>query len=184
MLSFTKRRRQVARPGGPQRGDILLFSHAKGFARLIPWFTGSRYYHCALYEGEGRVLEARVSGVVRRDLTCTRDFVFRVVPMPETASREVLDYARGKLGLNYDFVDVFFIVLRHYFPLIRFTYPTHNSFVCSELIVVAWRRAGLDLFPGVEAATVIPADFEQFLPPDSRDETLDVPRIPLKTSRK
>lgn len=172
MLSFTKRRRAIARPNGPRPGDILLFSHAKGFARVIPWFTKSRYYHCALYEGEGRVLEARITGVVRRDLTNTSDCVFRVIPMPETHTREVLDYARGKLGLNYDFLDVIFIVLRHYFPLLRVSYANHNSFVCSELLVVAWRRVGLDMSPGAEAACVIPGDFEQFLPPDARDETL------------
>ncbi len=173
MLSFTKRRRAVARADGPKRGDILLFSHAKGFSRVIPWFTRSRYCHCALYEGEGRVLEARITGVVRRDLTTTSDCVFRVIPKPEAYSRVVLDYTRDQLGLNYDFLDVFLIVLRHYFPLVRFTRSNRNSFVCAELIVVAWRRAGLDLFPNTEAACVIPGDFEQFLPPDSHDETLN-----------
>jgi cell wall-associated NlpC family hydrolase len=170
-LSFTKRRRYVARPDGPKPGDILLFSHARGLSRLIPWFTSSRYYHCALYEGDGHVIEARPAGVVRRDLTQCHDMAFRVIPMPEEHGQDALDYARCCLGGNYDVIDVFFIILRHYFTRIRFTYSNHDSFVCSELVVNAWRRAGLNLFPDQTSALLIPADFEPFLPPDAQDES-------------
>ncbi|RYG75125.1 hypothetical protein EON80_01695 [bacterium] len=170
-LSFTKRRRYLARPTGPKPGDILLFCHARGLSRLIPWFTDSRYYHCALYEGDGRVVEARPGGVVRRDLTKHADMAFRVIPMPEEAGQAALDYGRCCLGRNYDILDIVFIVLRHYYPKLRFTYSNHNSFVCSELVVNAWRRAGLDLFPGQNSALIIPGDFEAFLPPDSHDES-------------
>jgi uncharacterized protein YycO len=170
-LSFTKRRRYVARPDGPKPGDILLFCHARGLSRLIPWFTDSRYYHCALYEGDGRVVEARPSGVVRRDLTQCSDMAFRIIPMPEEHGQVALDYARCCLGRNYDVIDVFFIILRHYFPQVPITYSNHNSFVCSELVVNAWRRAGLDLFPRRKSSLIIPADFERFLPPDTHDES-------------
>ena len=36
--------------------------------RLITWFTGSPFYHVALYAGDQHVVEARPQGVVRRDL--------------------------------------------------------------------------------------------------------------------
>jgi cell wall-associated NlpC family hydrolase len=170
-LSLTKRRRYIARPTGPKPGDILLFSQARGLSRLIPWFTGSRYYHCALYEGDGRVVEARPSGVVRRDLKEEEDMVFRIIPMPEEKGQAALDYGRCCLGRNYDVLDIFFIILRHYFPWLRINYSNHDSLVCSELVVNAWRGAGLDLFPGEQSALLIPADFEPFLPPDAQDES-------------
>lgn len=172
MLSFTKRRRALARPRGPKPGDILLFTHAKGLSRLIPWFTGSRYYHCGLYEGQGCSLEARPGGVVRRDLSRDPDAVFRVIPMPEEHGQQALDAARCCLGNNYDLLDIAFIMMRHWFPRLRFSYSNHNSLVCSELVVLAWRHVGLDLFPDQAPELVIPADFRAFLPPDSRDETL------------
>ena len=172
MLSFTKRRRAIARPDGPQRGDILLFCHARGLSRLIPWFTKSRYYHCALYEGDGRVLEARPNGVVRRDISKDPKMVFRVIPMPDDAGMPALDWAREQLGCKYDVMDVALIVLRTYFPRLHVHYFDRNAFFCSEIPVVGWRRAGLDLFPDRHAQEIIPGDFERFLPPDARDETV------------
>jgi hypothetical protein len=172
MLSFTKRRRALARPNGPQPGDILLFSHARGVAKLVPWFTKSRYYHCGLYEGGGRVLEARPNGVVRRDISRNSKMVFRTIPMPDNEGRAALDWAREQLGCKYDMMDVVFIVLRTYFPHARFPYANRCAFFCSEIPVLGWRHAGLDLFPGKRAQEIIPGDFEQFLPPDARDESL------------
>ncbi|MBW3636909.1 MAG: hypothetical protein KY445_10700 [Armatimonadetes bacterium] len=171
-LSFTKRRRSLARPDGPRPGDILLFSHATRLGRIIPWFTGSRYYHIALYEGHGMVLEARPGGVVRRDITKEKNQVFRVIPMTEGAGQLALDCARARLGLNYDIVGVCWIILRHYFPRLRIPFENHNCYSCGEFVLDSWRRAGLDLLPGADATTVIPADFQPFLPPDSHDETL------------
>ncbi len=172
MLSFTKRRRALARPDGPQPGDILLFSHARGISRLIPWFTQSRYYHCALYEGGGRVLEARPSGVMRRDISKDPKMVFRTIPMPDGLGKTALDWAREKLGCKYDVFDVLVIIVRTYYPRLHVPHTNRKSFFCSEIPVLGWREAGLDLFPGQLAEELIPSDFEQFLPPDARDETL------------
>ena len=171
-LSFTKRRRSHARPHGPQPGDILLFSGATRRGRVLPWFTGSRYYHVALYEGHGMVLEARPGGVVRRDITKEKNQVFRIIPMPEAAGQAALDHARQCLKLHYDLIGVFFIIARHFFPRLRLPFESCNRYVCGEFVVQSWRLAGLDLLPGADATTVIPADFQRFLPPDSHDETL------------
>jgi uncharacterized protein YycO len=171
-LSFTKRRRAVARPNGPQPGDLLLFSDATKMGRVIPWFTSSRYYHVAIYEGNGNVLEARPGGVVRRDITKEPNQVFRVIPMPEAAAQKALDAARSCLNLRYDVIGVGFIILRHYFPRLHLPFETHSSYSCGEFVLTSWRRAGLDLLPDADPTTVIPADFQPFLPPDAHDETL------------
>jgi uncharacterized protein YycO len=192
MKSFTMRgarrarahEEEVALPDGfpltprempdPQPGDILLFTHAKGLNRLIPWFTGSRYFHCGVYEGEGRVLEARPNGVVRRDLQSSNEGekVFRTVPMPEEGGDKAIHFVQSRIGSTYDPIDIAFIILRHTFPLWPIRYSNHRSFTCGELVARAWRAGGCDLFPNKQAAEVIPADFSRFLPRDSQDQVL------------
>lgn len=177
-LSFTKSRLKKARlaehrPDGlPLPGDILLFTDATGFSRLIPWFTGSRYYHVALYEGNGYVVEARPSGVVRRDIAHEEGNVFRVIPMPAAHATPALTYATACLGMPYDVLCVVSVVLHEYVPRFRFPYCNSERLMCAELVVRAWREAGVDLFPGCDAEQVIPADFQAHLPPDSRDMQL------------
>lgn len=171
-LSLTKPLLRDVRPDGPLPGDILLYTHALKFTRLIPWFTGSRYYHCGLYEGGDTVLEARPQGVLRRPIRGDRNAVFRVIPMPKERGPQALNYIRACLGSNYDPFDIAFIVLRHYFPGLHLKYSDHNRVTCGELVVLAWRAAGVDLFPGKAAEEVIPSDFARFLLPDSHDQTL------------
>lgn len=161
-----------ARPDGPLPGDILLFTHATGFSKLIPWFTGSRYYHCGLYEGSNHVLEARPQGVVRRNLKQGTLYPFRVIPMPREGAERALNFIRLRLGGDYDPVDIAFIIMRHTFPLLPLHYSNHSSFTCGELVVRAWRAGRCDLFPEENAAEIIPADFCRFLPPDAHDQVL------------
>ena len=169
-MSFTKSRLFAVRADrAPRPGDIVLFTDALGLTRIIPWFTGSRYYHCAVYEGDGWVLESRPQGVVRRNIALEPDNVIRVIPMPSEGSDRALEYCRCCLGKRYDILDVVFIVLRHSFPTIRLPYSSDDALVCSELVVRAWRAGGVDLFPGLEAALIIPGDFQGFLPVDSED---------------
>lgn len=158
----------------PQPGDILLFTHAKGLNRLIPWFTGSRYFHCGVYEGNGCVLEARPNGVVRRDLQSSGEGekVFRTVPMPEEGTEKAIHFVQSRIGATYDPIDIAFIILRHLFPLWPIRYSNHRSFTCGELMARAWRAGGCDLFPQRQASEIIPADFSRFLPRDARDQVL------------
>ena len=172
-IHFTKNRLARVRPDGPLPGDILLFSNAVGYTKLVPWFTGSRYYHVAIYEGDGKVLEARPSGVVRRDIVHEPGNIFRIIPMPRENVSTVLNAGRCCLGKRYDLLSVLFIVLNHSFPRLRLHWSSENSFVCGEFVVYCWREAGLDLFPDQNAGQVIPADFQPFLPTDSHDMTLD-----------
>lgn len=172
-MSFTKSRLAASRPDGmPRPGDVLLFTNASGLSKVIPWLTGSRYYHCGLYEGKGCVLEARPQGVVRRKISDHPDVVVRVIPMPTEQGEAAVGYARSCLGKNYDVLDILFIMMKHQFPRITLKYSNHDSLVCSELVVLAWRKAGVDLFPEKKADEVIPGHFQALLPVDSYDITL------------
>ena len=168
-LSFTKSPLFKTRPAGPLPGDILLFTDAPGLTRVIPWFTNSRYYHVGLYEGGPFSLEARVPGVLRRDISRDKQLVFRFVPMPREGAQKALDFVRAHLGSNYDLVDIAAIIVNHSFPKLRLNYSNPDSFTCGELIAEAWKAAGLDLFPATKPELIVPGDFAQFLPVDARD---------------
>ena len=171
-LSLTKSPLFETRPDGPLPGDILLFTDAPGLTRVIPWFTNSRYYHVGLYEGGPFSLEARVNGVIRRDISRDKQLVFRFVPMPREGTGAALDFIRKNLGANYDPLDIVAIMINHSFPKLRLNYSNSTRFTCGELIAEAWRSAGIDLFPGRQAELIVPGDFAQFLPVDSRDRVL------------
>ena len=80
----------------PRPGDILLFHNARGMNKLITWFTGSPFYHAALYAGDGHTVEARTPGVVRQDLR-GRENDFVVAPAPESKGAAALAWG-GNAG--------------------------------------------------------------------------------------
>lgn len=170
-LSLTKTPLYETRPAGPLPGDILLFTDAPGLTKVIPWFTNSRYYHVGLYEGGPFSLEARVPGVLRRDISRDKQLVFRFVPMPREGAQIALDFARKNLGANYDPLDVLAIMINHTLPKLRLNYSNESRFTCGELIAEAWQAAGVNLFPDIKSELVVPGDFARHLPVDARDRT-------------
>ena len=168
-LSLTKSPLFKTRPQGPLPGDILLFTDAPGLTKVIPWFTNSRYYHVGLYEGGPFSLEARVPGVIRRDISQDKQLVFRFIPMPREGAQIALDFARKNLGANYDPLDILAIMINHTFPKLRLNYSNETRFTCGELVAEAWQEAGVDLFPGIKSELVVPGDFARYLPVDARD---------------
>ena len=169
-LSLTKTPLFKTRPQGPLPGDILLFTDAPGLTKVIPWFTNSRYYHVGLYEGGPFSLEARVPGVLRRDISAQdKHLVFRFIPMPREGAQIALDFARKNLGANYDPLDILAIMINHTFPKLRLNYSNETRFTCGELVAEAWQEAGVDLFPRIKSELVVPGDFARYLPVDARD---------------
>lgn len=170
--SLTKTALFETRPNGPLPGDILLFTDAPGLTKVIPWFTNSRYYHVGLYEGGPFSLEARVNGVIRRDIGRDKQLVFRSISMPREGAQIALDFVRKNLGANYDLVDIAAIIINHSFPTLRVNYSNDTRFTCGELVADAWKAAGVDLFPDLQSELVVPGDFAQFLPVDARDRVI------------
>ena len=77
----------------PQPGDICLFYNARGLARLITWFTRSRFYHVALYTGDDCVIEARPRGVVQRDLRSVGEHDYIIIPAPQNKGAQAIKWA-------------------------------------------------------------------------------------------
>jgi uncharacterized protein YycO len=149
-----------------QPGDLLLFTRARGLNRTITWLTRSRYYHVGIYVGNNHVVEARPRGVVRRDLNGPDgDKSFVVIPSPINGDQRkaALRWAEAQVGDPYDPVSAFVIILDQLFGC-SIPYATNSRFSCGEYVTQAFAHAGADLFPSREPSTVVPADFEQFLP--------------------
>lgn len=151
----------------PKPGDILLFHNAKGLNRLITSFTGSPFYHAALYAGEGRTVEARTSGVVRQDLR-GRETDFVVAPAPEGKGKKAMDWAETQVGDAYDDLDIAVIVLDHLCRFVHFNYTPRNKFSCGEFVAVAFDKAEAHLFPERDLGDIVPGDFAPFVPPAVR----------------
>jgi len=152
-----------------QPGDLLLFNRAKGLNRLITWFTKSRFYHVGIYIGDNHVVEARPRGVVSRDLMGKDgDKRFEIIPAKNVGGNEVglqaASWAKAQIGDGYDPFNVAAIVLDRYFTCCAFNASLTNNWSCGEFVATAFLEAGKELFPDREVATVVPADFEKFLP--------------------
>ena len=148
----------------PQPGDICLFYNARGLARMITWFTRSRYYHVALYDEGDCVIEARPRGVVRRDLRAADEHDYIIVPAPGNGGEAALQWAKEQLGDGYDVSAVIVLVLERIFVNLRLNCkPSHNRFSCGELVLCAFRETGTELLPAFSPETVVPADFASLL---------------------
>ena len=153
----------------PQPGDILLFHNARGMNKLITWFTGSPFYHAALYAGEGRTVEARTPGVVRQDLR-GRENDYVVAPAPEGKGRAALAWAETQVGDAYDNLDVAVIILDHLCRFVHFNYTPRDKYSCGEFVAVAFDKAGAHLFPQSDLGDVVPGDFARFVPDEERQK--------------
>ncbi len=151
----------------PEPGDILLFHNAKGLNRLITAFTGSPFYHAALYAGDGKTVEARTPGVLRQDLR-GRENDFVVAPAPEGKGRKALAWAETQIGDAYDTIDIAVIILDHLCRFIHFNYTPQNKFSCGEFVAVAFDKADIHLFPERDLGDIVPGDFAPLVPPAVR----------------
>jgi hypothetical protein len=148
-------------------GDILLFKRAVGINRLITWLTRSRYYHVGLYAGEQHVVESRPRGVICRDLCGPDgDRAFDVIPAPQNAGPVALEWAQCQIGAAYDKSDSIVITLNFLFN-VRWPWLSRHEpgkFSCGEFVTMAFREAGVALFPEREPQEIVPAHFEPMLP--------------------
>jgi len=152
-----------------QPGDLLLFNRAKGLNRLITWFTKSRFYHVGIYIGDNHVVEARPRGVVTRDLMGPDgDKRFEIIPAENIGGRETAlraaVWAKSQIGDGYDAFNVAAIVLDRTFTCCAFNTTLPDRWACGEFVAAAFQQAGQDLFPEKPAPSVVPTDFEKFLP--------------------
>ena len=151
-------------------GDILLFHHARGFNRVILLVSGSRYYHVGLYAGGTEVIESRIKGVSKRDLSDTRlQLKFRIIPAPggPEVGRAALQWAEKHMGERYAYSSVFTIsldrIVDRFIGPVDFIWRQRARVSCGEFVAQAYEAAGERLFPDVDSDAVAPWDFARLL---------------------
>ena len=151
-------------------GDILLFHRATGWSRLIPHFSGSRYHHVGLYAGEQWIIEARVGGVVRRDISQAKMRLrFRVIAAPggPQVGQAALEWAQSQVGTRYAYFSIAALVLDRLLERLigpmDIVWRQRDRVSCGELVAQAYEVAGMRLFPDHEPEEVAPWDFARLL---------------------
>lgn len=171
MKSNTPRARRSALESASP-GDIVLFHHARGWSRLIPRFSGSRYHHVGLFAGGQWIIESRIGGVVKRDVSQAKVRLhFRLIPAPggPEVGRVALEWAEGQVGVRYAYLSIGALVLDRLVE--RLTGPMdiiwrqRDRVSCGELVAQAYEVAGMRLFPGHDPEEVAPWDFAALLRP-------------------
>lgn len=137
--------------------------------------TFSHYGHAALVTGldmdpdlpRVHVTEARPSGVIQR--WCAVD-EFRwssggPIKVTDLQRARIHDAAVSCLGKGYDWPSLWHFVPRFFGSKVGYSsdHPDRRLF-CSELVVWAYKEAGIDLFPGRAPGDIAPGELEQFCP--------------------
>jgi uncharacterized protein YycO len=147
-----------------------------GFAMwLVRLGTFSRYGHACVassdqYEDLVWIIEARPDGV-RETLVPVSEYRWMNVRLDIVQRDIIVDRVRACLGRGYDWPNVLGFLgkfLGRKWLGWNTEAPDQKVF-CSELVVWAYREAGLDLFPGKGPNSIAPADLERFCDPEGRD---------------
>lgn len=146
-------------------GDIVLFYNARGLSKTISLFTHSPFYHVAVSAGDTKVIEAIPSGVVCRDLNPNgRKRSFTAIPAPGGAGAAAIAWARTQIGNGYDSRDLAALMLDRVFAHLHLNVSSGDRYTCGEFVACAFQRAGITVFPDIDMADVVPADFARLLP--------------------
>ncbi len=146
-------------------GDILLSTERGGLSSAIRYATLSDYSHAALYLGNGKIIDATGTGVKVRNLSALagpaeRVGVIRVKSLSSRQADQIVRAATRLKGKWYNFAG---LVTSN---LDGLTYPVRKSFhaitgkrltvsaasltpgyYCSELVIHAFKAAGITIAP-------------------------------------
>ena len=159
-------------------GDIIVSRSSGEFSKLIRRATNSDVSHAMIYTGDGRVVEAVLTGVVNRPLSAalagaTYAAAYRHVKATPTAGRLAVGYALQQVGKRYDVsgligqggyqLDRWFLCTVQQVPACdliaekaNLWMESNNRFFCSELVANAFQHAGIPLVPNVRPAKISP----------------------------
>lgn len=139
--------------------DIVVSTTDAATSTGIRLGTASVVSHAALYAGEGFVLEAIGTGVVRRKLSLSLAddklaVAYRAPNLPDETAKAIIHYAESKVGTRYSVAGA---VLSSSPILCRVLGPRPTSFFCSQFVITAYANGGRSL-TDVPAQCVNPDD--------------------------
>lgn len=128
--------------------DIIVSTTSARVSGLIRVGTRSVVSHAALYAGSGSVIEAIGTGVTVRSIddSLSEDVLavaYRSPHITSTIARAVIQYASAQIGKPYSVTAAGRSALP---PLLcKVEGDTPAAFFCSQLVIEAYKRAGLPL---------------------------------------
>ncbi len=154
---------------GPTPGSFGLAKGGGWPMRIVRLGTFSRFGHACICEavdaaGRAWIIEPMPTGC-RVRLAEPGEFVWSDIPLTENQAQAIVTYARECVGLPYDWRSIAGFVLRFWGAKVRGRSDDHadDRLLCSEMVVWAYRRAGIDLAPGKAPGDVSPGDLDEFL---------------------
>lgn len=145
-------------------GDILLFQGDGFLGDGIQLVTKGAYCHAAIAISDTEVVEAEANGVVRTKMVDKQDphyAVFEVLGASEDQLQAAVKYAVDHIGEKYGYLQdagyaVNYIREKLGFKRIPDLFAEHGKVICSALVDLAFRSAGIVLRPDRDAGDVTP----------------------------
>jgi cell wall-associated NlpC family hydrolase len=141
------------------------------FVNFGQWFVGdfAPVQHALVYVGNGMVVQAMPSGaelIPLEEASPVVKWSTDLVPLQAWQRLTIADEATALVGTPYSFLDYLSLALERFgvhSKLIRDRVQSSGHLICSQLVVLAYERAGIDLFPGTFPGDVTPGDLWKLL---------------------
>ncbi|MFD5308303.1 C40 family peptidase [Streptomyces ardesiacus] len=144
---------------------------AGAFVNFGQWFVGdfAPVQHALVYVGNGMVVQAMPSGaeLIRlEDASPVVKWSTGLIELKPWQRLKIADETNGLVGTPYSFLDYVSIALerlgvRPRWVLERVAGTGH--LICSQLVALAYERAGIELFPGTFPGDITPGDLYKLL---------------------
>lgn len=144
---------------------------AGAFVSFGQWFVGdfAPVQHALVYVGNGMVVQAMPSGAELIRLSEASPVVkwsTGLVPLGDGEREVICREAKALVGTPYSFLDYVSIALERLGVRPRWVLErvaSSGRLICSQLVCEAYRRAGVELFPGEFPGDQTPGDLFRLL---------------------
>ena len=158
----------------PLPGDIGLTKIgglAGAFVNFGQWFVGdfAPVQHALVYVGEGMVVQAMPSGaelIPLKDASPVVMWSTDLISLGDGEREVICREAKALVGTPYGFLDYLSIALERLGVRPRWVLKrviSSKTLICSQLVVEAYLRAGVDLFPHEFPGDQTPGDIYHLL---------------------
>lgn len=166
----------------PQPGDFMVCAHTGGSlaarieSGIIRWGTDAPVSHAAVYVGDGMIVQAEPGGADRVPVSLHPNAVWSTdaaITQPTAAQRAtIVKTALAMMGVPYGWLDIVAIAVaqRRAGRVVDPTVPLDHQpwwvrrlmsggrVICSQLVTISWRAAGIPLCAPQPAGLVSPGD--------------------------
>jgi len=141
-------------------GDIVFFKNKSFISKAIKWFTTSNWSHVGcMIDYNNNMIEATWPRVKISNISSYKGCEYAVLRLKQNLTDEqkikILDFLKDKIDKRYDWRGIISFVIKS-------NYQNKNWFFCSELVIEAYRAAGIELLRK-ETQWVTPQDLFETL---------------------